>query len=168
MSILYTASVVLHLTAVLIWIGGTLFIALVLFPVVRRLQPPDLGSRIVREVGLRFRLVGWACIGVILVTGLVNLLAHGIPFGHLFTWAFWTTTFGRTLAVKLSLVVAVLLLSIFHDFVLGPRAARLAREGNPAARGVRRAVNILARVNVILMVAIVAAAVVLVRGLPRA
>jgi hypothetical protein len=87
------------------------------------------------------------------------------------------TEFGNILAVKLTVVLSVILLSALHDFVLGPRLVRvmeaLAQTTDPQAQGPpgaaalqRRRLSLLARLNVLLAVLVLALAVVLVRGLP--
>lgn len=102
----------LHLAAAITWIGGMLFIALVLVPVTRGLDDVALRRRLVQATGRRFRVVGWIALGVLVATGLVNLALRpellGVP-------RFWA---------KAALVVAALVLSAVHDFVLGPRAGR--------------------------------------------
>jgi putative copper resistance protein D len=122
----------------MVWIGGMLFIALVLVPVTRRLDDPALRARLVQQTGRRFRTVGWIALGVLIVTGLVNLWLH--PFllaSPRFHW-------------KASLIVLTLILSAFHDFVLGPRA------GAPGADpSVRVRASWLARLNVLVALAIV-------------
>ncbi|MBI2528325.1 MAG: DUF4149 domain-containing protein [Candidatus Rokubacteria bacterium] len=128
----------LHVLAAVTWIGGMFFIALVLVPVTRRLEDPALRSRLVHELGLRFRTVGWIAIGVLVATGLVNLWLYSFLLASpRFHW-------------KLGLVILALILSAFHDFVLGPRAG--APGAHPSARS--RA-SWLARINVLVTLAIV-------------
>jgi hypothetical protein len=67
--------------------------------------------------------VGWICFCVFIFTGIVNLAARGIGGQELRDATFWQGSFGSTLAIKLMLVAAILLISLFHDFSLGPRAA---------------------------------------------
>jgi uncharacterized membrane protein len=128
-----------HLLAVVTWVGGMLFIALVLVPVVQRLDDPGLRTRLVQDAGRRFRTVGWVALGLIVATGLGNLALRpellGAPGFH----------------AKAGLVVLALLLGAVHDFALGPRAGRPGAA--PAAR-VRAAW--VARVNVLVALAIVA------------
>src|SRR5512145_1127021 len=95
-----------HVLAAVTWAGGMLFIALVLVPVVRRLPDPALRTRLVHEVGVRFRAVGWVALGVLVATGLVNLWLRP---ELLTTTRFWW---------KAGLVALALLLSALHDFVL--------------------------------------------------
>jgi uncharacterized membrane protein len=127
-----------HVLAAITWIGGMLFIALILVPVARRLEDQALRARLVRETGLRFRTVGWIALGLLVVTGLVNLWMHP---GLLSSPRFHG---------KLGLVVLTLILSAFHDFVLGPRAG--APGADPSAR-VRA--SWIARLNVLVVLVIV-------------
>lgn len=125
--------------AAITWIGGMLFIALVMVPIARRLEDPILRTRLIRDTGRRFRAVGWIAIGVLIVTGLLNLWMHPVLLSSTrFHW-------------KLGLVVLALILSAFHDFVLGPRAG--APGADPSAR-VRA--SWVARINVLVALAIVA------------
>ena len=125
--------------AAITWIGGMLFIALVLVPAARRLEDPTLRTRLIHDTGRRFRTVGWTAIGVLVVTGLLNLWLHPVLLSSTrFHW-------------KLGLVVLALILSAFHDFVLGPRAG--APGADPSAR-VRA--SWVARINVLVVLVIVA------------
>ncbi|MBI2856438.1 MAG: DUF4149 domain-containing protein [Chloroflexi bacterium] len=171
----YVIGVYIHILAAVIWIGGMLFLGLVVVPLVQALQPPGTGARVVRAVGRRFRPVAWVCIGVLLVTGTANLDHWGYSPLDLFSRNLLDTQFGRVLAVKLGIVLTIVVLSTFHDFVLGPRVARLmeasAAAGNPGAAPseaarLRRRLSLLARLNVLLALAVLALAVMLVRGLP--
>jgi putative copper export protein len=128
----------LHLAAALTWVGGMLFVALVLVPVTRRLEDPALRRRLMHEAGLRFRTVGWVAMGVLVATGLVNAWLRP----ELSTLArFW---------VKVALVALAIALSALHDFVLGPRAGR-----PDAPASMRPAASWLARVNLLLVLAVV-------------
>jgi copper resistance protein D len=128
----------LHVVAAITWIGGMLFIALVLVPVTRRLDDPALRARLVQAIGMRFRTVGWIALGVLLATGLVNLWLQPFLLGsHRFQW-------------KAGLVVLALILSAYHDFVLGPRAGLPGAD--PSAR-VRA--SWVARINVLVVLVIV-------------
>lgn len=128
----------LHVLAAITWIGGMLFVALVLVPVARRLDDPALRARLFHETGVRFRTVGWIALGLLVVSGLGNLIQRPylMTVPH-FQW-------------KLGLVVLALVLSVLHDFVLGPRAGRPGVDPR-----VRVAATWIARVNVLVVVAVV-------------
>jgi uncharacterized membrane protein len=124
--------------AAITWIGGMLFLALVMVPITRRLEDQTLRTRLIHDTGRRFRTVGWIAIGVLVVTGLLNLWMHPVLLSS------------PRLHWKLGLVALALILSAFHDFVLGPRAG--ARGADPSAR-VRA--SWIARLNVLVVLAIV-------------
>jgi copper resistance protein D len=127
-----------HLAAALTWIGGMLFVALVLVPITRRLDDATLRRRLMHDTGVRFRTVGWVAIGVLVVTGLVNIWLRP----ELLTLArFW---------VKIALVGLAIALSVLHDFVLGPRAGR-----PDASAALRPAASWIARVNLLLVLVVV-------------
>lgn len=127
-----------HVLAAMSWVGGMLFVALVLVPVTRRLEDPALRTRLIQALGRRFRTVGWIALGLLAATGLLNLwFRPELLVTPRFHW-------------KLGLVILALILAAFHDFVLGPRAGR--PEADPAAR-VRA--SWVARVNVLVALAIV-------------
>jgi uncharacterized membrane protein len=128
----------LHLLATITWVGGMVFIALVLVPVARGLVDPALRSRLVQDAGRRFRAVGWIALAVLVATGLANLWLR--------PYLVWTPRFQG----KAGLVVLALALSVLHDFVLGPRAGRPGAD--PA---LRRRASWVARVNLLVVLAVV-------------
>ena len=79
------------------------------------------------------------------------------------TAEFWGTESGRMLALKLVAVTAMLIVSVTHDFILGPAAGR-AVPGSPGALVLRRRAALLARANALTGVVVVIAAVRLARG----
>jgi putative copper export protein len=163
MRTLYLLNVTVHVLAAMLWVGGMLFLGLVGAPVLRRVEPAALRARLFRDLGRAFRPVGWGAIGVLLATGVTNLWLTGVLDGRLATASFWSAPYGRTLAWKLAAVAAMLATSALHDFVLGPRAGRLDPASSAAVRARSRAAW-LARIGVVLGLAVVVAAVRLARG----
>lgn len=108
------ALVWIHLIAAVGWIGGTIFLSLVLAPSYRAMaSKPDAGA-LFRTSAKRFRLVVWGAVAILLLTGPLLVLSHGWP---LFEPSRWPSPLG----IKLSLVAALLLMTLAHDLVLGPR-----------------------------------------------
>ncbi len=129
----------IHVLAAVTWIGGMLFIALVLVPVTRRLDDAALRTRLIRDTGRRFRTVGWIALGLLVLTGIGNL------------WFYPIFLRSPRFHAKLGFVLVALVLSVVHDFVLGPRA------GQPGADPTLRVrASWIARVNVLVALAIVA------------
>ena len=161
---LYYLSVTLHLLAALSWLGGIFFLALVGAPVLRGVEPPALRAELFRRLGERARNAGWIAIAVLLVTGIINLHFRGLLQGELWgSAAFWGSRLGTALAWKLVAVATMLTISSLHDFVLGPAASRV-EAGSPRALGLRKRAAMLARVNALIGLVVVIAAVRLARG----
>ena len=160
----YYLNVTLHVLAAMVWLGGMFFFALVGAPVLRRIEPPALRARLFQELGRRFRAVGWTAIAVLLFTGLINLHFRGLlASGVLWDRAYWSSSYGRSLAVKLASVSLMITISAWHDFVAGPRAGQLV-PGSAEAVSARRWAATLARLSVLLGLIAVIAAVKLARG----
>lgn len=168
MRTVYLLSVWLHLLAAIAWIGGMAFLVLVVVPWLRRGDRGSIAGAFLRETGERFRTVGWVCFTILLVTGTFNLWVRGVRLGDFAREEWRSSPFGQAVLLKLSVFVAVLVVSAFHDFSVGPRASA-AIEKDPKSEesaALRRRASILGRVNALLALLLVALAVVLVRGWP--
>jgi len=161
----YYALVSIHVLAAMLWLGGMLFLGVVGAPVLRAVDPPELRQRLFHQLGLRFRTVGWAAIGVLVATGSLMLYARGLLAwsGVLGSALFWRSALGTALAAKLAAVVTMIVVSGVHDFVLGPAAGR-AVAGSELALALRRRAALLARVNALVGILLVLAAVRLARS----
>jgi uncharacterized membrane protein len=151
--------------AALLWLGGMFFLGLVGAPVLRAVEPPALRQQLFHQLGLRFRSVGWSAIAVLVVTGVLLLRARGLLrwSGVFGSAAFWGTSLGVALAAKLAAVTVMVVVSLVHDFLLGPAAGRATPDSAQAIR-LRRQAALLARVNALVGLLLVAAAVRLARG----
>jgi putative copper export protein len=110
----------------MVWVGGTVALVFAAVPAIRVLEGRE-RVPLLRKLGRRWRPLGYGSLAVLVLTGL--LLAHEhyafsreVLFG---------TTFGVVLVVKSVLVVLVVIASVLHDYVLGPRLQREMREGLP-------------------------------------
>ena len=167
---MYQLSVLVHFLAAMVWVGGMLFLALVVVPAARTLPPAE-RSALFQLVGPRFRTVGWACIALLLLTGGVNVAYRGVTWDKLYTPDLWASEFGRVLALKLGVIVVMLALSLYHDFDLGPASVRAhqAAGARPSAEALalRKRASRLGRITTLLALIVVALGVMLVRGVPR-
>lgn len=161
---LYYANVTVHLLAALFWLGGMFFVAIVAAPVLRRTQSPADRAMLFQRLGERFRWTGWIAVAVLLATGALNLWFRGLwSWRVLGSAPFWSTAYGRSLGWKVGAVALMLVVSFLHDFVLGPAASR-HEPGSPEAAAARRRASWLARLNALLGLVAVVAAVRLARG----
>ncbi len=162
---LYHINITVHILAAFLWLGGLFFFGAVGAPVLRRVEPASLRKELFRQIGEQSRRVGWVAIAVLLVTGVLNLHFRG-----LLTWdvlgraSFWDGSYGTALAVKLFSVLGLLIGSAIHDFVIGPAAGRADPDSDEALR-LRRLSAWTGRINALLGVVLIVAAVVLTRGI---
>ncbi|MBI5233560.1 MAG: DUF4149 domain-containing protein [Deltaproteobacteria bacterium] len=132
-------SLFLHVIAAIFWIGGMLFLTLVIVPFLSLMKDSKERQAVYQQVGVRFRFWGWIAIAILLVTGPINLYYLGTPFSALIDPRFYSTAYGRAVSAKLGLVFIIVISSLVHDFWLGPNArvsprfsmfARIAGRGN--------------------------------------
>ncbi|MFQ5441557.1 MAG: DUF4149 domain-containing protein [Thermodesulfobacteriota bacterium] len=120
---LVKAALFFHIVAAILWIGGMLFISLIIAPFLLTMPDPKERSKIYQVVGKKYRLWGWAAIITLLVTGPVILFNfYGVYPQAVFSHAFNSTPVGRALTIKLTLVAIIVISSFVHDFWLGPKA----------------------------------------------
>ena len=160
---MYYLNVTVHVLAALFWLGGMFFLGVVGAPVLRAVEPPELRRELFRRLGERFRGAGWAAIGVLLLTGVLNLWFRGLLAGPLLDGAFWATSYGHALAWKLGAVATMIAVQGLHDFVWGPQAS-LVTAGSTEALRLRVRAAWLARANALVGLVVVIAAVRLARG----
>ncbi len=149
-----------HVLAAVGWIGGMLFLSLVLAPVFRSHRSnPEIGPFFM-TAAKRFRFVVWSAVAILLGTGPVLLHQRGLSFLDPSSWP-------RVLTVKLALVAALVLLTALHDLILGPRTAAASGTA-PRARSRMEDLLLttsawLPRLSLLLAVMVLFAAVVLAR-----
>jgi putative copper export protein len=94
-----TVRVFLHVTAATVWVGGQLTLA-GLVPGLRAL-----GEDAPRRVARRFNRIAWPAFGVLVATGIWNVLDVS---------PVWDSAYGRTLMVKIAVVAASGLSAFVH------------------------------------------------------
>jgi putative copper export protein len=110
--------VAVHLLAAAVWVGGSTALIFVGVPAIRILEGESRG-RAMKELGLRWRPLGYGALGVAALTGVV-LASREWSHSTSFQAVFWT---------KVVLFVALVAASYTHNFVLGPRLQTEIREG---------------------------------------
>jgi putative copper resistance protein D len=150
-----------HLLAAVSWIGGTIFLSVVLMPVLKRKPFASQMALLFRTVARRFRAVVWGAIAVFLLTGLPLLHLRGISIMDPSGWP-------MPLSVKLGLVATLLFFTITHDLIIGPRVGRILQLPPESRTKSDRAMVAwspwIARSSLVLTLAVMLAAVVLVRS----
>lgn len=124
MSIGYLVLVFVHIVFAAFWIGGMLFLPLVVLPGIK--NNPD-RIAILYKTGITFRFYGWIALLGLLTTGLLNIYLRGLPF----TWVFFSQSdYGILVSYKLVLFVCILLISGVHDFFIGRKALDEMQSGD--------------------------------------
>jgi len=113
--------VIIHLLAAAIWMGGSVALVVAGVPAIRILEGEPRG-RAMKELGLRWRPLGYGALLVLAVTG-VPLAQHDYNEGR--------SPFQTVLWVKVALSVGLVIASYLHNFVLGPRLQAEIRDGLP-------------------------------------
>lgn len=108
-----------HLIAAVVWIGGMVFLSLVLVPILRSSGFTEDMRAVFRAVAQRFRLVVWGAILILLVTGLLML---AVRFGGSDSGFHMPTI----LLIKLPVVGLLIALTAAHDFWVGPQVRNLS------------------------------------------
>ena len=116
MATYYLVSVFVHVICAAFWIGGMLFIPLVLVPGIKQ-QPNRV--LLLHKTGIKFRFYGWLSVMVLIITGVLNIHFRGLPFTIDF---FTSTSYGKLLTIKLVLFVVMLLVGGIHDFYFGMKS----------------------------------------------
>lgn len=110
----------LHLLAAILWVGGQLFLVLVVLPVLRRELPESARLRVV-AAGRRFSVISAGALAVLVVSGLLNAAVHGI------SWSIVRgTAWGHVLVAKAALVGLVIVLTAIHGAYYGRHLENLA------------------------------------------
>lgn len=118
MSALWFAAIALHILAAVSWIGGMLFLSLVLAPLVRSGNVTSAFPAVFRAAAQRFRLVVWSAMAVLLITGPLLVHQRGVSLTDLAQWP-------KVLQIKIGLVAVLLLLTFAHDRLPGSRVGQI-------------------------------------------
>jgi uncharacterized membrane protein len=113
--------VIIHLLAAMVWVGGSIALVFVGVPAVRVLEGEPRG-RAMRELGLRWRPLGYGSLLVAVITGVV-LASHDRDGAR--------SPFDTVLWVKVGLTAGLVVASYLHNYVYGPRLQAEIREGRP-------------------------------------
>ncbi|MEO7088096.1 MAG: CopD family protein [Bacteroidia bacterium] len=156
MSIWYYISVYVHVICAAFWIGGMLFLPLVVLPGIKK--SPD-RIAILYKTGITFRYYGWIALITLLITGLLNMYLRGLPF----TWDFFEkSNYGNLVCYKILFFITIIAVSGIHDFFIGNKALEeMQKNPNPKLKYVARWSG---RINLLLALVMAFLGIILSRG----
>ena len=111
----------LHILAATIWVGPQVFLFVAAVPAIRTVEDAQVRARIMRVLTTRFGWLAWGAMLVLVITGIGNLF----EIAPVDPEDINDINYGTILSVKIALVVATIVLTAFHSFVIGPRMLRL-------------------------------------------
>ena len=119
MTRLHSLSLLLHLIALAMWLGGIAFFLIVFGPAVHDLKA-GLSLKLLNRGRMTFEWLSWTAIGLLFLTGILNLVLRsqttGAHLGHYYL---------TILSLKLLLFVAMLVHHALQVFKYGPKIASL-------------------------------------------
>jgi uncharacterized membrane protein len=155
----------IHLVFSSIWVGGSIFLGLVLAPLLKKTMP-DLNKRIsfMVIVGRRFNYLGGSSLLILVITGIYNARSFiGQPS------LLFESTYGYILLAKIILVCILFIIYIIHVLILNKNVEKQILERkvpNEYFTSLRSRIILLGRVTVGLSIAILYLAALLNRGVP--
>ncbi|MBX3326567.1 MAG: CopD family protein [Nitrospira sp.] len=158
---MYATLVILHILAAVSWVGGMIFLSLVLAPLVRSRKAVPEFMALFRSAALRFRPIVWVAMAILLMTGPILLSLRGVAVVSPSAWPGIVTA-------KLALVALLLFLTLLHDLVLGPRVSRVSAipesQRTAGEQVVFKTARWLPRLSLVLALAVVITAALLARS----
>jgi uncharacterized membrane protein len=141
---------ILHLLAVIVWLGGMIFMNLILMPGTTVLDPQQRG-KLTGVVAKRFSIAAWISVIVLLITGGLKT-----PPGMMFAPA---SHYGGVLMIKHILIIIVLIIGLTISFGVAPKLSKLAPKPgeapSPEFISAQKKLKVLGTTNMILGVCIV-------------
>ena len=80
------ALVWIHLLAAVVWVGGMVFLSVVLVPVLKQDGGFARHVALFRTIAYRFRAVVWGAMGILVVTGSLMAAGRSIPLMEPWQW----------------------------------------------------------------------------------
>src|SRR5262245_1499780 len=75
MTVWYSLNLLVHLLAMALWLGGIVFFLVVVGPAVQEMEP-KIAIKTMNQSRIGLELISWIAIGLLLLTGILNLLAR--------------------------------------------------------------------------------------------
>ncbi len=151
----------IHLTAATFWVGGMLFLSLVAVPLLKKDSDPSSAQRGFINLARRFRTLVWVALSLLIVTGGMLLPNHVDLSASLVSWP-------QAVLTKLSLVLLLIVVSVAHDQLIGPKVRMLKHKPSSELTVVERLFlrfsPIIGRVTMLLGLGVLLAAVSMVRS----
>ena len=160
MTVFESILVWVHLTAATFWVGGMLFLSLVAVPLLKRAPDPASAQREFVNLARRFRLLVWVALSLLFVSGAILLPGYVNDANSLQNWP-------PSVLTKLSLVLLLIVASLAHDQIIGPKVRTLKGKSTSELASTEKILlrisPLIGRLTMVLGLAVLLAAVIMVR-----
>lgn len=142
-----------HITCSSIWVGGSIFLGIVLAPVLK-IEVPGTRERLLLMIkyGRRFNLIAIPSFVILVGTGIYNSRSFLADPDSL-----WQTQYGVLLLIKIILVILVIVAYIFHIRLVNKQTEKklaTPKIDETYVNNLRTKISILGRIIVVISVAI--------------
>ena len=120
-----------HLVAMAIWLGGQLFLFLVVRPVLRSQLDRPTQTQFTAAFGRRYSPLAWISLIVAILNGFAIGEHRGVAWSALVSFP---SAYGTLLIMKMMLVALILVLTLLHGRFIGPQLTELSRSLDPRDR----------------------------------
>ncbi len=111
----------IHIVAATVWVGPQVMMFVVVVPSLRALDDPRDRTRLLAALTPRFGWLGLGALLVLVLTGIDNIRRYAPS-------DVFDIRYGYILVTKLVMVTIVILVTVYHSFVVGPSLLRLQSE----------------------------------------
>jgi putative copper export protein len=120
----HTLTLLLHIVAFALWLGGIAFFLIVFGPAVHELQA-GMGIKVLNHGRIAFEAVSWTAIGILVITGIAALILQSQITG-----AYLGRHYAVILSIKLLLFFAMLAHHSLQVFKYGPKIVALTSQAD--------------------------------------
>ena len=141
-----------HLISASIWVGGSLFLGVVLAPLLKTIsESVEERLAIMIRVGRKFNRIAVPSLGILIATGLYN------SYNVLTRQELFSTNYGIVLTIKIILVIALIAVFVSHIRLIRPEIEKkieLKQMPQDSVQKLRTQIILLGRIIVFISIAI--------------
>ena len=138
----------LHEMATIIWIGGMIFQAIALTPVLKKMDS-DIQMKVRSGVVKNFGKAGIVCLIIIAITGII------LSVGKINSGFSILSSYGAVLIIKHAITAILIVLSMVNAFAIMPKVQKLSAQGStPEAQKTKKQMMVISIINPVLGVII--------------
>ncbi|TGL24426.1 hypothetical protein EHQ46_04740 [Leptospira yanagawae] len=159
----YLICLVFHILSAMIWVGGMIFYVIVVMPVIRNPKLKDQKLTLLQLTALQFRSISYFLFILLITTGFGMLYTKGYLAEGEFV-SFFSSNIGNMFILKIGLFLLLLISSLYHDFVSGPKTFDFLEKDSVQYERYRKLSGYFGRLNLLLSLGITLLGILVSRG----